>query len=63
MVETGALPVAGVDESMELMRVAQGLAAADLVVVNARLANVYTGEMQDDFSVAVKGRWIACVGR
>ncbi len=63
MVETGGLPVAGADESMELMRVAQGLAAADLVVVNARVANVYTGEVHDDFSIAVKGRWIAYVGK
>ena len=53
----------GADESKELMRVAQGLAAADLVIVNARVANVYTGEMQDDFSIAVKGRWIAYVGK
>lgn len=50
------------DAIRERMRVAQGLATADLVIVNARVANVYTGEMHDDFSIAVKGRWIAYVG-
>jgi adenine deaminase len=50
-------------ESMEVMRTAQGLGKADLVIVNTRLANVYTGEVQDDFSIAVKGKWIAYVGK
>jgi adenine deaminase len=63
MIESKTGAVRGADASRELMRVAQGLATADLVIVNAKVANVYTGEIQDDFCVAVKGRWIACVGK
>src|SRR5687767_7845553 len=43
------------------MDVALGRAPADLVVRNARLVNVYTGEVQASHSVAVKGQRIACV--
>jgi adenine deaminase len=32
-------------------------------VVNARLANVYTGEFIDDCAISIKGKWIAYVGR
>ena len=45
-----------------LMSVALGREAADLVVTNARLVNVYTAEIEDHRSVAVKGHWIAYVG-
>ncbi len=51
------------DESKALMKVALGQEKADLVVVNARLANVYTGELLDDCAVSIKGKWIAYVGR
>jgi adenine deaminase len=51
------------DESKVLMQVALGREKADLAVINARLANVYTGEMLDDFAVSTKGRWIAYVGQ
>ena len=47
----------------ELMQAALGRAKADLVIVNAKLANVYTGELLDDLAVAVQGKWIAYVGR
>jgi adenine deaminase len=47
---------------LELMRVALGRQAADLVVSNARLVNVHTGEILDNQTVGVKGKWIACVG-
>ena len=51
------------DESQMLMNVALGQEKADLAVVNARLANVYTGEFIDDCAVSIKGQWIAYVGR
>jgi adenine deaminase len=51
------------DESQTLMNVALGQEKADLAVVNARLANVYTGEFLDDCAISIKGRWIAYVGR
>ena len=50
-------------ESRALMNVALGQEKADLAVVNARLANVYTGEFLDDCAISIKGRWIAYVGR
>jgi adenine deaminase len=51
------------DEAKALMKVALGQEKADLVVVNARLANVYTAELLDDYAVSIKGKWIAYVGR
>jgi adenine deaminase len=51
------------DESQTLMNVALGHEKADLSVVNARLANVYTGEFIDDCAISIKGKWIAYVGR
>ena len=53
----------GTKEAKEVMQVAQGRLPADLVIVNAKLANVYTGEWLDDYAVAVKGKWIAYVGK
>ena len=49
-------------DSQNLMKVALGQEKADLVVVNARLANVYTGEFMDNCTVSIKGKWIAHVG-
>ena len=49
-------------DSRTLMNVALGKEKADLVVINARLANVYTGEWIDSISIAVKDKWIAYVG-
>jgi adenine deaminase len=46
-----------------LFAVALGKAPADLAVVNARMVNVYTGEIQDGTTVCVKDQWIAYVGR
>ncbi len=48
--------------SKELVAVAQGTLPADLVVKNARLLNVNTGEIQDKMDVAVKSGHIAYVG-
>ena len=50
------------DESKMLMNVALGQDRADLALVNARLANVYTGEYIDNCAVSIKGKWIAYVG-
>ena len=49
------------EDMLTLMRVALGEEPADLVVSNANLVNVYTGEIQKSMGVAVKGRWIARV--
>ncbi len=51
------------DESKALMQVALGQKKADLAVINARLVNVYTGEVLDDYAISTKGRWIAYVGQ
>ncbi|MHB8828981.1 MAG: adenine deaminase C-terminal domain-containing protein [Syntrophales bacterium] len=63
MSATGKSAVMQEGEATEVMQAALGRRKADLVVVNARVANVYTGEILDDFAVAVKGKWIAYVGR
>ncbi len=49
-------------EMQTLRQVALGSEKADLAVINARLVNVYTGEIQDNCGVAIKGRCIALVG-
>ena len=46
----------------KLMAVAQGTRQADLAVVNARLLNVYTGEILDNQAICTCGPWIAYVG-
>ena len=49
-------------DSEKLIEVALGREKADLAVVNARLVNVYTGEILDNCSVSIKDKWIAAVG-
>lgn len=44
------------------MKVAMGEEKADLVIMNAKLLNVYTGEFLDGYSVSIKGKRIAYVG-
>lgn len=46
-----------------LMAVALGKASADLVVENANVVNVYTGEVLENTSVCIKEKWIAYVGK
>lgn len=46
-----------------LIRTAMGKQAGDLAVVNARLVNVYSGEVLDCQSVVVSGKWIVYVGQ
>jgi len=53
---------ATIEQTRQLMAVAAGLEAADLAVINARVFNVFTGELLDGCSVCVKGEKIACVG-
>ncbi|MGD2184565.1 MAG: adenine deaminase C-terminal domain-containing protein [Desulfobacterales bacterium] len=50
-------------DSKSLMRVALGQEKADLVITNANLVNVYTGELIDDCTISIKGKWIAYVGK
>ena len=45
-----------------LIQVALGDTPADLVLVNATLLNVYTGELQKNQSISVADKWIAYVG-
>ncbi len=45
-----------------LTRVASGLEDADLAILNARIVNVYSGEILDNCSIGIKGEWIAWVG-
>lgn len=46
----------------KLIDVALGRTPGDLAIVNARLVNVYTGEILDNQSVCTCGERIACVG-
>jgi len=45
-----------------LTRVALGQEDADLAILNARIVNVYSGEILDDCTVGIKGEWIAWAG-
>lgn len=49
-------------DSRTLMKVALGQEKADLVIVNANLVNVYTGELLPDQAVSIKDKWIAYAG-
>ena len=51
-----------VKRTRHLMDVAQGRQKADLVLRNATLANVYTGEFVENMAVCIWDRWIAYVG-
>ncbi len=63
MAKTTSAYLKNTGESQALMKVALGQDKADLAVVNARLANVYTGEFINDCAVSIKGKWVAYVGR
>ncbi len=49
-------------DARTLMQVALGREKADLEIINARVVNVYSGEIIDDGRIAIKGEWIAAVG-
>ncbi|SPD74697.1 conserved hypothetical protein [uncultured Desulfobacterium sp.] len=57
-----SFPVRSIKDSKALMKVATGEEKADMAVINARLLNVYSGELLDNYSVGIKGKWIAYVG-
>jgi adenine deaminase len=50
------------EERTDLMRVALGVEFADIVILNASVVNVYTGEILQNCPVSIKGKWIAAVG-
>ena len=62
MTETESRFIKTPGELKMLMKVALGQEKADLAVVNARLVNVYTGEILDNCAISTKGKWIAYVG-
>lgn len=49
-------------DARRLMQVALGQQTGDLAIVNATLANVYTGEFQKNQAIVTSGKWIAYVG-
>ena len=63
MTKTGIPKPKTAEETSQLIKVALGEEKADLAVVNAKIVNVYTGEILEDQSVTVKGEWIAYVGQ
>lgn len=50
------------EDIKRLIRVALGKEKADLVIKGGNLVNVYTGELLENYSIAVKGDKIAFVG-
>lgn len=56
---TGPISLLNIQETQDLMDVALGRAEADLVIENADVVNVYTGEVQPNLSICVKGERIA----
>ena len=50
------------NENKKLIDVALGRTPGDLAIVNARLLNVYTGEILDNQGVCTSGERIACMG-
>ena len=62
MTRHGLLSIEGTDRAEELINVTLGREKADLAIINATILNVYTGELLENHSVAIKGEWIAYVG-
>ena len=62
MTSNGLLKPKSAAETHQLMKVALGEEKADLIVVNANVVNVYTGEILPNLGIAIKGKWIAYVG-
>lgn len=63
MTSTGILKPKSAEEMKLLMKVALGDEKADKAIINAKVVNVYTGEILPDQGVGIKGKWIAYVGR
>ena len=49
-------------EIKALVNTAQGLEKADIALIGGSLVNVYTAEIQENTSVAIKGKRIAYMG-
>ena len=62
MTRYGLLSIEGSDGAQEVINVTLGKEKADLALINGKLLNVYTGELLDNYSVTIKGEWIAYVG-
>jgi len=62
MTRSESFHVRRIKDSKKLMKVAVGEEKADMVIVNARLLNVYSGELLDRHAISIKGEWIAYVG-
>ena len=62
MAYNGILKPKTAEQMHLLMKVALGEEKADLTIVNAKVVNVYTGEILPNLGIAVKDRWIAYVG-
>jgi adenine deaminase len=62
MTKEGATFLNDIRNSKMLMKVALGQAKADLAIVNAKLVNVYTGELIENCAISIKEKWIAYVG-
>ena len=62
MAKAGITFLNDIRDPKTLMQVALGQVKADLAVVNAKLVNVYTGELIEDCAVCIKDKWIAYVG-
>ena len=52
-----------IEERLELLKVASGLLPADLVIVNADLVSVTTGEILENVGVVIKGKRIVRVAK
>lgn len=63
MANTGILKPRTPSENMQLMKVALGEEKADLVIINADVVNVYTGEILKGQTISVMDKWIAYVGQ
>ena len=63
MTVTGILKPKTAEEIQQLIKVALGEEKADLAVLNAKIVNVYTGELLENQAITVKGKWIAYVGK
>ena len=63
MTPNGILTPKSVAETHQLMKVALGQEKADITVINAKVVNVYTGEILPDLGIGIKDKWIAYVGK
>jgi adenine deaminase len=52
-----------IDSMQSLRNVTTGVEKADLALVHGDIVDVYSGTMLTDYSVAVKGEWIAAIGQ